>query len=155
LLPTLLCFSLLLVPALPAPGEEQGLAAVKAESNPEKRSRRALDYADSEFKRAQEAYRKGDLQDTDEAIGNLNTAVQLAYDSLRATGKDPSRSPKHFKNAEIKTRELLRRLNDFKDEMSADDRPRVETARATLERTHEDLLEGIMGSKSSGLRKKR
>ena len=50
-------------------------------------------------------------------------SVDLAYTSLTATGKDPRKSPKWFKRGEIETRDLLRRLSSFQDQMSFDDRP--------------------------------
>jgi len=132
------------------------LASIKTERKPEKRAEKALDNAQDAFKHAQNAYmQKGDLSQTATYLDELMESVQLAYDSLIETGKNPSKSPKHFKNAEIKTRELLRRLKDFQNEMGADDRKNIEQVRDTVRRIHEDLLLGIMGSKESKLRTKR
>ncbi len=39
--------------------------------------------------------------------------MDLAYSSLKETNKDPRRNPEWFKNAEIATRDLLRRIETF------------------------------------------
>jgi hypothetical protein len=131
-----------------ASASQGGLSAIKAEPNREKRAEKALGYADSALKSAQDAYLvKGDMQETGAALDELSESVELAYTSLADTRKNPSKSPKHFKRAEIKTRELLRRLEDFRDQMSVDDRGAVDKAHSSLQKVHEDLLEGIMGGK--------
>ncbi|HOL72044.1 MAG TPA: hypothetical protein PKW45_11415, partial [Bryobacteraceae bacterium] len=63
------------------------------------------------------------------------------------TGKDPSRSPKHFKRAEIRTRELLKRLADFREQMSALDRDSIDRISESIQKIHDDLLAGIMSGK--------
>lgn len=129
---------------------QSDLGTIKSEPKPEKRAERALDNADESLKSAQEAYLvKGDLKQTSSELEELSQSVELAYASLMDTHKNPSKSPKHFKRAEIKTRELLRRLNDFREQMSVDDRAAADKARAALQKVHEDLLEGIMGGKKN------
>ena len=63
------------------------------------------------------------------------------------TGKDPRRSPKWFKKAEIDTRELLKRLEAFDHEMSFSDRPMLEKVKAKVQQVHDDLLVGLMEGK--------
>lgn len=123
------------------------LASVKAEPNLERRARKALENADQALKAAQEAYRNGDAKQTEAAFDELRESVVLANDSLKQTGKNPRRSPRHFKNAEIKTRALLRRLDDFRPQMSPDDRDSLDKAQAALQKVHDELLTGIMGEK--------
>jgi hypothetical protein len=128
------------------------LETVKAEPNIEKRSRKALENAQEALKRAQDAYNaKSDLAATNAALEELERSVQLCYDSLIETGKTPSRSPKHFKRAEIGTRELLRRLTDFREQMSAMDRDEADKVRAAVQKVHDSLLVGIMGGKKTKL----
>ncbi|MCL5744383.1 MAG: hypothetical protein M1541_10730, partial [Acidobacteria bacterium] len=74
-------------------------------------------------------------------------SVVLSNDSLKETGKNPSKSPKHFKHAEIRTRELLRRMDDFRQEMSVDDRAILDKIEPTIRKIHDELLLGIMGVK--------
>jgi DNA repair ATPase RecN len=123
------------------------LGSVQSEPKPEKRAEKALDNADQALKTAQQTYQEGKLKETNAALDEIGKSVQLAYDSLLKTGKNPNRSPKNFKKAEIRTRELLRRLRDFSDQMSALDRDQVESVRASVQKVHEDLLNGIMGGK--------
>lgn len=123
------------------------LSAARAEPNLERRARKALDNAEKVFKTAQEAYGSGDLQQTQAALEEVGESVILANDSLKQTGKNPSRSPKHFKNAEIRIRALLRRLDDFRQQMSLDDREVLDKIRGPIQRVHEELLAGIMGGK--------
>lgn len=123
------------------------LASVKAEPNLERRARKALENADQALKAAQEAYRNGDAKQTEAAFDELRESVVLANDSLKQTGKNPRRSPRHFKNAEIKTRALLRRLEDFRPQMSPDDRDCLDKAQAAIQKVHDELLTGIMGEK--------
>jgi len=124
-----------------------GLDRVKAEPNPERRSRAALENADDALKTAKKAYSDGDLKQTSAALAELQESVELSETSLRGTGKNPSRNPKHFKHAEIKTRELLRRLEAFQREMNVGDRDLVDPVKAKLQQVHEDILLGVMGKK--------
>lgn len=123
------------------------LSAVLAERNLEKRSRKALENAAAALKAADKSYWQGSLKQTLAALDEVAESVELSWESLKQTGKNPSRSPKHFKHAEIKTRELLRRMNDFREQMAVDDRPHIDKVRARVQKVHEDLLLGIMGKK--------
>jgi hypothetical protein len=134
--------ALLLAPTAPA-----DLSAVLAERNLEKRSRKALDYAAHALKAARQAYRQGQLELTEQKLQQVRESVELAFRSLQETGKNPLRHPKHFKHAEIKTRELLKHLDHFRDQMAYDDRPVVEPVRQSAETIHEELLLSIMGKK--------
>jgi len=124
------------------------LKEIAAEANLEKRAEKALANAEVSLKTAEDSYlSKGDLKDTSAALDELADSVRLAYASLAETHKNPSKSPKYFKRAEIKTRELLRRLEDFRQQMGVDDRGVTDKARAVVQKVHEDLLAGIMSGK--------
>jgi hypothetical protein len=133
---------------LSAAPADLSLETIKAESNLDKRSVKALAYAAQELKAAREAYlEKNDLAATKTAIAEMRDAVEVAYQALEETHKNPSRSPKYFKKAEIKTRELLRRLNDFRNQMSVEDREIVDQVRPPIQKIHDQLLAGIMGGR--------
>lgn len=136
-----------LVVALAAGPAWADLTAARAERNLEKRSRKALENADRAAAAARQAYRNGDLKQSQAALEEVGESVLLAHESLKQTGKDPARSPKHFKHAEIKTRALLRRLDDFRQEMSIEDRDALDRVRAVIDRIHRELLEGILGGR--------
>jgi len=121
------------------------VTAVK-EPNLEKRSDLALEEANRAIDAARAAYQAGDVKN---AVANLNEvaeAVQVALDSLENSGKQPRRS-KYFKNAEIKLRQMMRRLAGFRDEMSVEDRKPLEDAEARLQEVHDRLLAEIMSKK--------
>jgi hypothetical protein len=73
--------------------------------------------------------------------------VDLADKSLKDTGKDPRKSSKWFKKAEIGTRDLLRKMDAFEREMNFTDRGMLSQVKARVQRIHDNLLEGIMEGK--------
>lgn len=125
----------------------EDLERVKAEPNPERRSRAALEVAEANLKAARQAYADGDMKQTADLLNELTRAVALAESSLNESGKNPSKSPKHFKYAEIKTGELLRKLDAFAHDMSYTDRPMTGKIREDLQEIHDRLLSSIMGKK--------
>ena len=130
-----------------APGLRADLAQVKAEPNLEKRSKLALDHAEATLKSARSAYNNGETDKVKSLIGEVRDAVELAETSLKETGKNPRKSPKYFKRAEIETRALLKRMEAFQDEMNVADRPMLDPLRAKVQQVHDDLLMGIMEGK--------
>jgi hypothetical protein len=132
--------------ALAAPARAD-LKAAMAEPNLEKRSKLALDNAEAAYQTVRSAYEKGDNAQAGEAAKEFVESIDLAYTSLTGTGKDPRKSPKWFKRAEIETRDLLRRLTGFQEQMSFDDRPLLDPAKAKLQQVHDNLLVGLMEGK--------
>ena len=123
------------------------LAQVRAEPNLEKRSRAALELADRSLKASRQAYSAGNVPEAAALLDEVAQSVELAEASLKATHKDPIKSPKHFKYAEIKTVELLRKIEAFSQDMSVDDRPMLEKVKETVQEAHDRLLQGIMMGK--------
>ena len=120
------------------------LDAVRAEANLEKRSKLALDNAASALRSAREAYQAGDTATVTSKADEIGESVDLAYNSLTETGKNPRKSPKWFKHAEMETRELTRRLEDFAQQMNYNDRAILDKIRARIEQVHDELLTGLM-----------
>ena len=123
------------------------LAGIKAEPKLEKRSELALQYAASALDTARDTYKKGDVDASRAALGEVEAGVQLSYDSLMATGKDARRNSRPFKEAEKATRQILRRLDGLSDLMSAFDRSAIEPVHRTISDIHDKLITGIMGKK--------
>jgi hypothetical protein len=73
--------------------------------------------------------------------------VDLAWDSLQSTGKNPRSSPKWFKQAEITTRDLLKKLDTLQHDLGFEERPVLDQAKARLQKVHDDLLVGLMEGK--------
>jgi hypothetical protein len=123
------------------------MARIKAEQNLEKRSRLALSHAEDTLKAARKAYDSGDLKRAQALIEESLASVELAHRSLQDTGKDPRRKPKHFKHAEIETRDLLRHVEAFENAMSYDDRQVLQKFKTRTHEIHDELLKGIMQGK--------
>ncbi len=123
------------------------LKKAMAESNLEKRSQLALDNATTAYKAARVAYDKGETERVQESIREIQESVELAQTSLNQTGKNPRKSPKYFKKAEMDTRELLKRIDAFEHDMSFNDRPMLEKLKAKVQQVHDDLLVGLMEGK--------
>jgi hypothetical protein len=103
-----------------------------------------LDNADQALKLARDAYEKSDLINTAGLLAEVKASVELADASLKSTGKKASRSPKAFKYAELRTSELLRRIETFSQDMNFADRPMIEPVKSTIQHVHDALLDAIM-----------
>jgi len=123
------------------------LAQVRAEPNLEKRSRAALELAERSLKASRQAYAAGDMQQAESLLNEMDQSVDLVETSLKGAGKDPIKSPKQFKYAEIKTVDLLRKIEAYLQDMSVLDRPMVERAKEKVQEVHDWLLHGIMTGK--------
>ena len=119
------------------------VASVKSEPNPEKRSELALANADQTIADAHTAYNAGDMKKTSSDLDEVRESVDISYDALEHSGK-PARNSKYFKRAEIKIREMIRRLGSFRDQMSVEDRKPLDAAVARLQDVHDKLLSEIM-----------
>ena len=124
-----------------------GLDQIRAEPNLEKRSVLAMDNAMAALKDARAAYNAGDMARAMEKAKEIEESVDLAYESLEKTGKDPRRSPKWFKHAEIQSNELLRSIEALEHDMSLDDRAILEKTKERVQQVHDNLLAGLMGGK--------
>jgi hypothetical protein len=122
------------------------LKRAMAEPNLEKRSGLALDNALLALKSARAAYDKGDNDEVSKITAEVLESVDLAATSLEQSGKNPRRSAA-FKKAEISTRDLSRRIQDFQDQMSFVDRPLLDKVKARVQQVHEQLLLGVMEGK--------
>lgn len=123
------------------------LTSVKGEPKLEKRSELALQYANSALDQAKAAYQDGKFDQTQVALAEVKEAVDVSYQALLATGKNPRKSSKPFKDAEKATRELLRRLTGFREFMSSVDHPVVDPVVENVTEVHDELLKGIMSGK--------
>ncbi|HEX3743980.1 MAG TPA: hypothetical protein VHW09_08615 [Bryobacteraceae bacterium] len=119
------------------------LRRAMSEQNLEKRSNLALENAAAALKQARAAYDKGDNDEVAKDAAEVLESVNLASTSLKESGKDPRRSI-WFKKAEISTRDLSRRIQDFQDEMSYVDRPMLDKLKTRVQEVHDDLLMGVM-----------
>jgi hypothetical protein len=113
----------------------------------ERQARTALEKADRSLTDARAAYGKHDLDDVKTKLQDVQAQVELASSSLAQTGKDARRRPKHFKYGETKTREMLKRIDSFENDMDIDDRALISSVRVKVQEIHDAWLLGIMGEK--------
>jgi len=123
------------------------LAKARAEPNLEKRARLALDQSAAALEAARSDYQKGDTDRVAADAAKIVDSVDLAFLSLNQTGKDPRKSSRWFKYAEIQTRGLLRKLDTLERDMNFADRPVLEKAKTEVQRVHDKLLLGLMEGK--------
>ena len=136
--------TLALAPAAPLQAD---LKAALNERDLGKRSKLALENASAALKAARDAYQQGDSAKLTAAASEIQESVDLAWDSLQSTGKNPRSSPKWFKHAEIETRDLLKKLDTLQHDLSFEERPVLEKAKARVQKVHDDLLIGLMEGK--------
>ena len=138
----------ILVLVLVAPALRAGdLKAVAAEANPAKRARLALGNGERVATEAGEACRAGEYDDCNALLGQVQESVELADKALVETGVDPGRNPRHHKDAEIRTRKILRLVQALRTYMHADDLPHYEAVERKISEINDRLLSGIMSKK--------
>ena len=138
---------ILLMALAPAGVARADLKTALAERDLGKRSKLALDNALSALKQARAAFEKGESEKLSAAVAEVQESVDLAYDSLKSTGKDPRRSPKWFKHAEIETRDLLKKVDTLQRDMNFQDRAVLDKLKARVQLVHDELLLGLMEGK--------
>jgi hypothetical protein len=112
-----------------------------------KRSKLALDNAFAAYQSARDAYQANEMEQVKADIEEMEQSVDLAYQSLNDTGKDPRKSPRWFKNAELATRDLARRISSLQEQMSYNDRSLLDKVKARVQQVHDELLLGLMEGK--------
>ena len=140
----ILLVSLFLLLASPPP---TSIAQVKAEPNPERRAKAAIDYAGVAERNAEAAYDKGEMKSVQAELKNVEEGFTTAQDAFDAAHKTPGRNPGPFKYAEMHSRELLIRLSDLEQKMDLADRATLTEVKAKVQQLHDNWFEGIMGRK--------
>ena len=115
--------------------------------NLEQQARLSLDKADKALAEAKSAYANHDLELTRKLVETMLTEVEAAEKSLADTRKDARRSPKQFKFGEMRTREMLKRIDSLENDMDIDERAFVAEAKVKVQAIHDEWLLGIMGAK--------
>ena len=125
----------------------QDLESIKSEPQLEKRADLALRFASYKVDVVLAAYEEGDADGGVALLAQIREAVELAYDALMATGKNPRKNPRHFKRAEIRTRELARELEALRRELNYNERSAVDGVHSRITEINMRLLMAIMTKK--------
>ena len=125
----------------------EALERIGRDPNRERRAKMALLHAKSCVERVGRAYNQGDPSQGEALLEEVQASVEFAKESLDATGKQPARKPKHFKRAEIATRELVGLLGDLEPKLGFDERQLLQSVRARIVDINSVLLMEIMAKK--------
>ncbi len=121
------------------------LDAVRKEPDLQKRSELALDAAATALKDARALPTEGgSVADLKKDMDTMVQAVELSLQSLRDTGKRPSKLGKYYKKGELRTRDMLKQLESLVQAIAFDSRPPAEKARDRLVVLHDEFLFGVM-----------
>ena len=124
---------------------ESGLETIKAEVNLERRSELALAYAGEVLTKLRPGLETKEWAAIAPEIEEFRAAVDLSFAALKATGKNARKNPKYFKRAELKLRELSRRLRGLQVLAAVDDRPKMDEVIAYVDKLQDELVEMTMG----------
>lgn len=139
--------SLLLLTLVIGLGQASDLATVKSEPNLERRSERALDYAGEILTTLRLDIEAKAWNKIEPELTEFRAAADLCVVSLKATGKTARRNPKYFKKAEVRLRELGRRLRGLQQAIDINDRPKMEELIAYVDKLQDELVNLTMGVK--------
>lgn len=122
-----------------AVGAQSLLSELQAEQNPQRRSEKALTFANTAFDSAHDFYLKGEIEKGDAQLDNMTKALNQCVQSLTEAHKG-----KYYKKAEMNVANLQRRLEGLLDELSVQKRGWAEYTNRKLEEIHDKLLNGVM-----------
>ena len=131
-------------PAVAADTEAQVKAKLAQESDPIKRARLQIRLAEFRLDEARKQYDEGEPEPGLAQLKQMLALVEEAQNGLFGTGSNPRRKPRGFKEAEIKLRELSRRLEDLRVSIPTEERVEVEKIAGRLVEIRERLLLGLM-----------
>lgn len=123
------------------------LDQIRGDANLEHRAKVAVEFAAAAEKSAEANYSKGDMAAVEADLKTIVAAVETARDALAQTGRPASRHPGPYKAAELKTQDILARLNDLEKRMDADERGVIQAPRARIQEIHDEWFDGIMSKK--------
>lgn len=115
------------------------LSELKAEQNPQKRSEKALAFADAAFENAHEYYLNGQIQKGEAQLDDMTKALTQCVESLQEAHKG-----RYYKKAEMNVANLQRRLDGLLSDLSVQNRGWAEYTSRKLDEIHDKLLNGVM-----------
>jgi len=139
--------ALLMIVFLMAQPGPPSMDQVRAEPNPERRAKMAVECAAAAERRAEAAYTGGNMAATASELKEMAAGIELAQKSLEQSGKTPMRNPGPYKSAELRTQEILVRLSDLEKRMDAEERTAIEAPRNRVQEIHDAWFDGIMRKK--------
>jgi len=126
-------------------GDELDDTRARAEREPDanRRARYEVRIAELLFERGSKQFSEGEPEKGLASLKEMLSTAEAAQERLFSTGKNPRRSPRGFKEAEIKWRELIGRLGDLKVTLPTEERPEIEKITARMQELQDELLKGL------------
>jgi hypothetical protein len=112
---------------------------VKNESNPGKRSELSIEAANRTLDEARAAYLSGNSKKGDSEMLDVQNLADECLSSVQEANKY-----RYWKKAELKVRQLTRRVETLSDDLGYDQRGKAQELRAHLDQIHDKLLAGVM-----------
>ena len=138
---------LFLTQAFLAQATTPSIDQIRGDANLEHRAKAAVEFAAAAEKSAEANYARGDMAAVQADLKAMVEAVETARDALEQTGRPASRHPGPYKSAELKTQDILVRLNDLERRMDAEERAVVAAPRNRVQEIHDAWFDGIMSKK--------
>ncbi len=123
------------------------LKSIANEPNLVKRARLALANAEHASVKVGEACKTNDYDACNAMLTEVQESVELADKALDESGIDPGRSPRHFKDAEIRTRKIMRQVEAIRAYIRGEDLPHFDAVYHRISEIDDRLLTGIMSKK--------
>lgn len=123
------------------------LLAPPAEPDYVRQARQSLAQAEQAANQSGDACKAGDWDKCNALLDGMQKGVEQAKDALDKTGINPRRSPRHFKDAEIRTRKILRALRNLAPYIHPDDQRHYETVVSRVSDINDQLLSSILEKK--------
>ncbi len=117
------------------------LDAIKAEPDLGKRAAKAMDYATAQLTEARRAGLAGEGDRMKEALTGLVQGAELALATVKSIRKPAMAA----KRVELRSRELLRRLDTLLQDLPVEERESALPFQVRLQAVHEELLELSLG----------
>ncbi len=120
---------------------------VAAQGDLVRQSRQALARAKQTATEAGAACRANEYEKCEALLTEAQAAIQKARDSLDKTGINPRTNPRHYKDAEIRTRETLKLLQALAPFIHPEDRAHYDAVVKRISEINDYLLSAIMTKK--------
>ena len=119
-------------------------AKLQTENDPIKRAQLEIRLAQFRLDGAQKAYEEAMPDKGLAELKQMMALLQDAHNRMFETGRNPRKKPRGFKEAEIKFREMMRRLKDLEMSIPVDERDPLDSMIAKIGKMQEHLLKGLM-----------
>lgn len=123
------------------------LLALPAEADFVRQARQSLTQAEQAVSQGGDACKAGDWEKCNALLDGAQKGVEQAMEALEKTGINPRRSPRHFKDAEIRTRKILKLLRNLAGYIHPDDQIHYETVVSRVSDINDQLLSSILEKK--------